>query len=667
MNSSDTDLAVTASSKVLSEYFCPVEPIHIWVLTDRTMFKVTATITIILFPVVGLLNVLVILAVKTKRELKEHNSNILLASLAIADVLTGIISMPLAVTLDVLLLLKRFLEPDVFCVIALINEMMLFIGGCSSTYHLAVIAWERYVAIRKLTEYKVIVTKGRVTKYARIAWLVAVLVAVPPRVMKMRKYFEVPYKYYMIVSLVGVIPGAVAIILIGYFYILVYLGVRKRNVAAITEVRSLITAKLATKVAKTTAILTGAVFISFIPSAIYLFFGEAYPVFRRSSYFRWSMMLAHLNSVFNPVLYCYRDRRYRVAMLEILKIRKPAPVVKKKERRNDSIKSLEDPREKDRKPRLRSCGSIRDLPNTDEKTTKGKVKWERRSSALSCETSRVVRVDTHYRPRSMRTKPEEQVKGTRHDKITEMTRSKSLDERALARMIGSQCQYGQKATRRAKTAPSMERSMTISEYELGGFKRKPGPEVESSVTTIGVQSLLEDTSSKFQASRYLVSLKPSSPLPKSSRNHEMTRSNSLPVAGHEYQQKKRILGHKRALSASRNKEMATSKLTGQTALTRKPHLNVNSGVTTKGSQSHDLEDHTKQLHASSFQAALHAQSSSLRLKGSRHQYQDGIKLESLDEHDPFEMEMESAQNSAGSDSKTQDIVLNFSDQQKGSA
>ena len=186
MNSSDTDLAVTASNKVLSEYFCPVKPIHIWVLSDRTMFKVTAAITTILCPVVVTLNILVILAVKTKRELKNHNSNVLLASLAIADALTGIISIPLTISLDVLLLLRRLLKPEVFCRIALINEMTLFIGGCSSTYHLAVIAWERYVAIRKLTEYKVIVTRGRVKKYARIAWLVAVVVAVPPRVIKLK-------------------------------------------------------------------------------------------------------------------------------------------------------------------------------------------------------------------------------------------------------------------------------------------------------------------------------------------------------------------------------------------------------------------------------------------------------------------------------------------------
>ena len=662
MNSSDTDLAVTASNKALSEYFCPIKPIHIWVLSDRTVFKVNAAIAIILCPVVVLLNILVILAVKTKRGLKEHNSNILLASLAIADALTGIISIPSTITLDVLLLLRRFLTPEGFCRIALINEITLFIGGCSSTYHLAVIAWERYVAVRKLTEYKVIVTRGRVKKYARIAWLVAVVVAIPPRVMKL-KVFEVSYKYRMILSLVGVIPRAVSIILICYFYILVYLGVRKRNVDTITEVRSLIKAKLATntKVAKTTAILTGTVFISFIPSAIYLFLGEAYPALRRSSYFRWSMMLAHLNSVFNPLLYCYRDRRYREAMLEILKIRKPAPVVKRNVRKNGSIKSLEDPQEKDRKPRLRSCGSIRNLPNTDDKKTNGTVWRERRSSAPSSETGRMVCADVHQ-PKNMRTKPERKIKGIRHDNRPVMIRSWSLDERALTRKIDSQRQSRQKATRRAKTAPLMKKSMKMSECELDDFRRRPGSKVESSVATRGYQSQPEDTSSKLQTPRFRTSLRLSSPLPKCSRHRGITRSKSL--AGHEHQQKKTIVGPKRALSTSRNKEITTSKLTGQTALTRNPLLNVNSSVATNGSQSpHELEDNTKQLHTSRFQEPpFHAQSSNLRLAGSRHQYHAIIRLDSLDEHDPFEMEMQSAQKSSGSDTKSEDIIANFSDQ-----
>ena len=66
-----------------------------------------------------------------------------------------------------------------------------------------------------------------------------------------------------------------------------------------------------------------------------------FPALRRSSFFRWSMMLAQLNSVFNPVLYCYRDRRFRDAFLEILKLKKPALNAQRKLRKVDFVHTLD--------------------------------------------------------------------------------------------------------------------------------------------------------------------------------------------------------------------------------------------------------------------------------------------------------------------------------------
>ena len=241
MNPNSTDLAASASSQVLSELFCP--PIHIWVLSDTTSFKITAATTISICPVTILLNILVIVAVKRKRDLQNNNSNTLLASMAVADVLVGAISMPLTIISDVLVLVK-FLNAGVFCEIVFVNDMVLYIGSCSSVYHLTVIAWERYVAIRKWANYKVIVTRGRVKKFARIAWLFAVLVPIPPSIMKIA---GVEYKYLLVVDIVCVLPGIVCMTLIGYFYIQVYLGVRKWETEKISNVCSLIKAKAATK------------------------------------------------------------------------------------------------------------------------------------------------------------------------------------------------------------------------------------------------------------------------------------------------------------------------------------------------------------------------------------------------------------------------------------
>ena len=349
-----TDLVASASSQLLSELFCP--PIQIWVLSDTTVFKITAMATTIICPVTILLNILVILALKNRRTLQKKTSNILLTSMALADVLLGAVSMPLTITSDVLVLAK-VLNVSVFCGIAFVNDTILYIGSCSSVYHLTVIAWERYVAIEKWANFKVIVTRGRVKMLARIAWLIAVLTPVPPTMMKIA---GIEYKYLLAVDIACVLPGTVCLILIGYFYIRVYLSVRKQETEKIRNVGFLVKAKLATKVAKTTAILTVVVLISFIPSLVFLLFGEIFATLRRSSYFRWSMMLAQLNSVFNPALYCCRDRRFRDAFLEMLKIKKPEARVQINNIRIGPAQSLDDLRRIDVTPRSRSR-SLADL------------------------------------------------------------------------------------------------------------------------------------------------------------------------------------------------------------------------------------------------------------------------------------------------------------------
>jgi len=387
MNPNRTDLAASAASQVLSELFCP--PIQVWVISDTTLFKITAATTIVICPVTILLNILVILSVKKRRDLRKNNSNILMASMAVANVLVGAVSMPLTITSDVLVLAK-FLNAGVFCGIAFVSDMVLYIGSCSSVYHLTVIAWERYVAIRKWADYKVIVTRGRVKKFARIAWLLAALVPITPSIMKIA---DVDYKYLLAVDIACVLPGTVCMALIGYLYLQVYLGVRKWEIEKIREIRCLIRTKLATKCAKTTAMLTAVLLIAFIPSLAFLLFGEIFHALRRSSFFRWSMMLAQLYSLFNPILYCYRDRRFRDAFLQMLKMKKPAASAQRKNRRIGSAQTLENLQSPYVVPRSRSK-TLANLASNDVGTADGQVRRERCMSVPTPSTNETT-VNVH--------------------------------------------------------------------------------------------------------------------------------------------------------------------------------------------------------------------------------------------------------------------------------
>lgn len=148
-------------------FICINELIFTWILSDTITFQAAITTRCITCPIIILLNVLVIVAVTKRRQLQK-NSHILLVSLAVADCLVGAISMPLSKTIDALLLDKNTVG-DSICRLAFANQLVLYAAVCSSLYHMILIAWERYVAIRKWIYYKAIVTRRRVKTYAGMA------------------------------------------------------------------------------------------------------------------------------------------------------------------------------------------------------------------------------------------------------------------------------------------------------------------------------------------------------------------------------------------------------------------------------------------------------------------------------------------------------------------
>ena len=198
------------------------------------------------------------------------------------------------------------------------------ITACS-IFHLTMIAWERYVAIRKWIDYKVIVTRSRLKKLAIIAWVSAIVTVSPlPLLVIMGIMSEnamiLASEIFHTVLSVSVMS---ALGLIVYFYVMVYLGVRKRKLSQIHQVSELVNAKLERRVAMTTALVTIALILSFFPNALIGLLEGVYPVLRKHWVIRLMDTLLYSNSVVNPLIYCYRDCRFRNAVLEILKIRRP--------------------------------------------------------------------------------------------------------------------------------------------------------------------------------------------------------------------------------------------------------------------------------------------------------------------------------------------------------
>ena len=317
-NDTQTDINSSSVASYRSVFFCPQSPNFVWDTTNEIFPWIMVAIVSIASPAAVILNILVISAVKSRKELQKH-SNILLSSMAVADILVGAINMPLSALVE--FAISRQVFNNAACHVDLVNVYLMYAFTGCSLYHLTLIAWERYQAIGKCFEYKAKMSKRRLKKLAITAWFLAALTSIPGIVLTA---LGINHDF-----IIEAMAAFFALILIPYFYIMVYRETRKRKLTHITQVTFLVKAKLENRVAITCALVSTAVIVSFVPLVTVGLLGELYPVLRNNYVFRSTETLLQMNSIVNPLIYCYRNRRFRNIVLEILCIRNP-PAAKTK-------------------------------------------------------------------------------------------------------------------------------------------------------------------------------------------------------------------------------------------------------------------------------------------------------------------------------------------------
>ena len=177
MRPSNTAITINSSNSTL---FCRYSPNRSWDLSNSTFYLIIGVVTLITSLSTILLNALVIIAIKQRKELQKL-PNILLSSLVVTDLLIGAIVMPFSVMSDIFIFFRVSFEH--VCSLLLVSRCFGPFLFSATLYHLTIIAWERYMAIQKWMDYKVIVTKRRLKNLATVAWLSALLPSVPDLLM----------------------------------------------------------------------------------------------------------------------------------------------------------------------------------------------------------------------------------------------------------------------------------------------------------------------------------------------------------------------------------------------------------------------------------------------------------------------------------------------------
>ena len=469
----DTESLVNSSDETRSVFYCPDSPEYIWDVNDTTSFKIIVAITAIACPVTVLLNLLVIIAARTRRELKKNSNILLLPCVALADLLVGAVTMPVAITLDSLII-QRVLIVNVICTIDIISVSLLHTSCWASFFHLLLIAWERYVAIVKWMEYKGIVTRDRVSKYTTVAWIMSLVIVVSLVIMEAA---SVPHQVLLVVNVILTIFWFVCLLLIAYFYVKAYLAVQSLISTQDSSVNVLVKRKLEKKFASTTFWLTVFFAVSGFPTFVVYLFREVLPFFRKVSTIRCAETIFLLNSLFNPLLYWYGNCRLRKATLELLRCRnrRAARPVRRIRPHRCSVASRDV--ENLQNPRVLRTGSVSVMPcsNTLPRSSKAvkerpisaaasKVASEELCTQQSNEKIVTVRFENAPRRKSIRPKTElpkntAELRRSRRLIGVKTVRPSSLTENSFVSLADCLQNATQNNTQRSKSEPIIKTNL----------------------------------------------------------------------------------------------------------------------------------------------------------------------------------------------------------------
>uniref|UniRef100_A0A7E4W8F5 G_PROTEIN_RECEP_F1_2 domain-containing protein n=1 Tax=Panagrellus redivivus TaxID=6233 RepID=A0A7E4W8F5_PANRE len=135
---------------------------------------VTVAFMLIVMLVIVLGNLLVVLTVNNDHKLRSQRQNWLIVSLAIADLLVGLLVMPLTMTYEIY---GVWILGDILCELWLALDV-LFVTA--SILHICIISLDRYWSVTQPLTYPSRRTPTRMSIMIGVAWTVSLLICMPP-------------------------------------------------------------------------------------------------------------------------------------------------------------------------------------------------------------------------------------------------------------------------------------------------------------------------------------------------------------------------------------------------------------------------------------------------------------------------------------------------------
>ena len=295
-----------------------------FLLTEGTYNHLLAIISINSISVLPtvLSNALVIFAVATRGQLRNE-STILLACLAGADLLTGLLGQPIRIATEV----QRILEKGTFCsALERVSTLSLIWHILATLTHLVLITTDRYIAIKKPLRYREIVTTRRVTVAVISGWAFTIFVTIQESILAAVNSDTNIYSIYLTISTITVTGFAsISIIAIVGIYLYIFSETRRQQRIEIEHlsVEEITTIRKNNKATKVLGIILITLIAAYLPTiiSVIVYFSVNLEGRVLNCMASWVATLIMLGSLCNPIIYCWRMEKFRHAFLEIFHLR----------------------------------------------------------------------------------------------------------------------------------------------------------------------------------------------------------------------------------------------------------------------------------------------------------------------------------------------------------
>ena len=270
---------------------------------------ITVVFNCITCPLTFLLNVLVIMAVKRTSRL-QTKANMLLACLAVTDACTGLLTQPFFIVWKAFYLLK-VPDEDAVGIAHLCVSRGLTI--CSAL-HLMLVTCERLIAIRFTYHHRHLVTEQNIKVAVIIFWLISIRNMVVGH-----KDFNIFETFRLVLNFLAVLIVVSCVCFVVFAYVILYREVRRqrkniKNQQLPQEEQQRIAKE--NKALKTTVLVVGAVLVCYIPVILTVLVFYLFGLDNGSCvYCPWVNTFIMLNSLINPLIYCWRQKEMRQYVL----------------------------------------------------------------------------------------------------------------------------------------------------------------------------------------------------------------------------------------------------------------------------------------------------------------------------------------------------------------